>query len=288
MSFTKSLIQKDGNISITKFNGEFKSFPETDLFSGQGKLICFLDVETTGKNRQEDGIVELAVKSVSINEQTGDILSIQDQYQSFHDPGIPITEEASAVNGITDEMVTGKQIDWNCVKNMFDSSNLIVSHNASFDRAFLDRALPESKEKLWACSINDIDWMLRGFKNVKQELLCIWHGFYYDSHRAMNDVDALIHLLTHDIYSDNKPVLELVENSIIPYYKILAIGSPFETKDILKARNYFWDSIKKYWWTKTDFSEIESEKKWLSENVYNGYFQGRVEEITIIDKYKDW
>ena len=137
------------------------------------------------------------------------------------------------------------------------------------DRAFLDRALPESQGKLWACSINDIDWMSRGFKNTKQELLCIWHGFYYDAHRAMNDVDALIHLLTHDIYSDNKPVLELIENSIIPYYKILAIGSPFETKDILKSRNYLWDSRKKYWWTKTVFSEIESEKKWLSENVYN-------------------
>ena len=82
-------------------------------------------------------------------------------------------------------------------------------------------------------------------------------------------------------------MLELIENSIIPYYKILAIGSPFDTKDILKARNYFWDSRKKCWWTKTVFSEIEAEKKWLSENVYNGYFKGRVEEITIIDKYKD-
>ena len=287
MSFIKSIIQGNGEISLSKFSGEFGTEAKTDLFSGQGKNICFLDVETTGKNRQDDGIVEVAVKAVSINEQSGEILSINNQYESFNDPGIPISEEASAVNGITDEMISGKHIDWDIVKGIFSSTELVVSHNASFDRAFLDRALPESKEKLWACSINDIDWMLRGFKNVKQELLCIWHGFYYDSHRAMNDVDALIHLLTHDIYSDNKPVLELIGNSMIPYYKIFALASPFETKDILKARNYFWDSRKKYWWTKVTFSEIESEKKWLSENVYNGYFQGRVEEITIIDKYKD-
>ena len=287
MSFIKSIIQGNGEISLSKFSGEFGTASETDLFSGQGKNICFLDVETTGKNRQDDGIVEVAVKSVSINEQSGEILSINNQYESFNDPGIPISEEAFSVNGITDEMISGKHIDWDIVKGIFSSTELVVSHNASFDRAFLDRALPESKENLWACSINDIDWMLRGFKNTKQELLCIWHGFYYDSHRAMNDVDALINLLTHDIYSDNKPVLELIENSMIPYYKISALGSPFETKDILKSRNYFWDSSKKCWWKRITRTEIESEEKWLSENVYNGYFQGRAEEITIIDKYKD-
>ena len=287
MSFIKSIIQGNGEISLSKFSGEFGIESKTDLFSRQGKDICFLDVETTGKNRQDDGIVEIAVKSVSINERSGEIVSINGQYESFNDPGIPISKEAFSVNGITDEMITGKHIDWDMVKGVFGSTELIVSHNASFDRAFLDRALPESQGKLWGCSINDIDWMSRGFKNTKQELLCIWHGFYYDSHRAMNDVDALVHLLTHDIYSDNIPVLELIEKSMIPYYKISAIGSPFETKDKLKARNYFWDSSKKCWWKRITRSEIEPEEKWLAENVYNGYFQGRIEEIAVIDKYKD-
>ena len=287
MSFIKSIIQGNGEISLSKFSSEFGIESETDLFFRQGKNICFLDVETTGKNRQDDGIVEIAVKSVSINERSGEIVSVNGQYESFNDPGIPISKEAFAVNGITDEMIAGKHIDWDMVKGVFGSTELIVSHNASFDRAFLDRALPESQGKLWACSINDIDWMSRGFKNTKQELLCIWHGFYYDSHRAMNDVDALVHLLTHDIYSDNKPVLELIEKSMIPYYKISAIGSPFETKDKLKARNYFWDSSKKFWWKRITRSEIEPEEKWLAENVYNGYFQGRIEEIAVIDKYKD-
>ena len=74
---------------------------------------------------------------------------------------------------------------------------------------------------------------------------------------------------------------------MISYYKISAIRSPFETKDILKARNYFWDSSKKCWWKRITCSEIEPEEKWLAENVYNGYFQGRIEEIAVIDKYKD-
>jgi DNA polymerase-3 subunit epsilon len=135
--------------------------------------------------------------------------------------------------------------------------------------------------------MNDMDWIARGFSNFKQELLCIWHGFYYDSHRAMNDVDALIHLLTHDVYSKNKPLCELIENSMIPYYKISALKSPFETKDKLKARNYNWDSKRKCWWKKISPEEVDSEKDWLSVEIYSGIFRGRIEKIALIDKYKD-
>ena len=58
--------------------------------------------------------------------------------------------------------------------------------------------------------------MTRDFKAFKQELLCIWHGFYYDSHRAMMDIDALIYLLSHPSYSDNKPIVELIQNAKKP------------------------------------------------------------------------
>ena len=91
MSFIKSIIQGNGEISLSKFSGEFGIESKTDLFSRQGKNICFLDVETTGKNRQDDGIVEIAVKSVSINERSGEIVSVNGQYESFNDPGIPIS-----------------------------------------------------------------------------------------------------------------------------------------------------------------------------------------------------
>ncbi len=81
MSFIKSIIKSSGEIPLSKFCGEFRIASEPDLFSGQGKNICFLDVETTGKNRQDDGIVEVAVKSVSINVQSGEIISIKNQYE---------------------------------------------------------------------------------------------------------------------------------------------------------------------------------------------------------------
>ena len=238
MSFIKSVIQENKNVTIAKFNGEDIEVTGTDSDEYNSR-ICFLDLETTGLNKQQDQIIEIALKIVSANKKSGEIVEITNVYESFNDPGIPISYEASLVNGITNDMVAGKTIDWDNVGSLFESSDLIVAHNASFDRAFMDRALPLSQEKLWACSVNDIDWLNRGFTSSKQDLLCIWHGFYYDSHRAMNDVDALIHLITSNFYNGNKPILELMENAANPYYKISALNSPFESKDLLKARNYY-------------------------------------------------
>ncbi|MDP7072137.1 MAG: 3'-5' exonuclease [Candidatus Marinimicrobia bacterium] len=286
MTFLKPLISKDGKVQLTKFEGNELQTVNPQKQDTDSYKICFLDVETTGKNKREDGIVEIAIKCVSVNKYSGKLISVTHSYESFNDPGIPITEEASQVNGITDEMVAGKSIDWEIVGEIFESADLIAAHNASFDRAFLDRALAISEDKLWACTINDIDWLAKGFNSPKQELLCIWHGFYYQSHRAMNDVDALIHLVTHNQYDENKPVMELMQNATIPFYRITAAGSPFDTKDKLKARNYFWDANNRFWWKYLKHDEINPEKQWLIENVYDGPFLGDVNEIPITDKYK--
>ena len=56
---------------------------------------------------------------------------------------------------------------------------------------------------------------------------------------------------------------------------------------LLKSRNYNWKGIDKYWWKQIDLEETDSEMKWLEENVYEGPFRGMIEEVTLVDKYKD-
>ncbi len=287
MTFIDSVKKTGETIELYKYNGEDLklSAKNRDDNPSDLKSICFLDTETTGVDKSEDKIIELAVKLIQINSKSGEVVQILNLYESFQDPMQTIEEEISLINGITNEMVKGKSIDWKIVDGIFTQANLIVAHNASFDRAFVDRSLPVSQDKLWGCSISDIDWLHRGFPNNKQELLCVWHGFYYDSHRAMNDVDALIHLVTHPHYAKDKPILELVENSRIPYYKIIARDCPFNLKDRVKANKYRWDG--KYWWKRLDKAEIEDEKQWLIDNVYVDHFRGIVEEVPLINKYKD-
>ena len=83
-------------------------------------------------------------------------------------------------------MVKDHQIDWNRVIEILNLSQLCVAHNAAFDRAFLDKNLAESKNKVWACSINDIDWIERGFTNSKLELLLIITIIFIKFRKAVN------------------------------------------------------------------------------------------------------
>ena len=286
MTFIKS-IQKSENKIILKNLGE--PAPELLITDQECISIVFLDTETTGVNRANDKIIELALKMTRFEKSSGMIISIDQVYESFNDPGEAISQEITMLTGISNDMVQGQSIDWGMVDTILKDSDIVVAHNASFDRAFVDKHSSVSPNKIWACSINDIDWLDRGFTSSKQELLCYWHGFYFDAHRAMNDVDALVHLLTHSSYDDiDKPVLELIENSQKPTYVILATNFNYDPvkKDIVKANKYKWNPEEKIWYKNVTFDILESEKEWLTGVIYDFHFEGRVDEISSVDKYK--
>tara|TARA_B100001250_G_C19754608_1_gene769495 strand:- start:491 stop:1357 length:867 start_codon:yes stop_codon:yes gene_type:complete len=288
MSFINTINKTKKTISLYKLDEELlkKGIESSSLFSEEIN-ICFIDVETTGLKIEEDEIIEIALRLLKIDKATGSILSIEKSYESFNDSNSILDSKITLITGITKEMIKDKKIDWTIVGEIFDNSDLIVAHNARFDRGFLDRYLATSKEKIWACSHRDIDWLERGFVKNSLELLSIWHGFYYDSHRAMNDVDALIHLVIHPSYIENKPLIELIENAKKIHYKVVAVNSPFETKDILRSNYYRWNPKIRAWWKLIDEETVDDERKWLTDNVYNGYCLATIEQLAIVDKYKE-
>ena len=286
MAFLNQIINNDQKIQLYKFAGEgFVRLPD-DYHNDNAVKVCFLDLETTGLNKDTCKIIEFAGKVTAIDKSNGELLGIVDEYESFNDPEESIEPEITRITGITDDIVAGHSIDWESVSRVLNQADIIVAHNASFDRAFMDRYLPLSQDKVWVCSVSDINWPERGFGARGQEILCIWHGFYYESHRAMSDVDALIHLVTHEAEESDNAVLELIANAAKPTYKIAALNSPFETKDILRSRRYRWDPQNRYWWKNLVLDEIDTEKEWMADNIYNGHFQGRVDEIGLTDKHK--
>ena len=253
------------SITLNKFEGEGLSQVNLDhatklSASPENIRISFIDLETTGTDVSRDEVIEIAIKVISINKNDGSSLAAINSYESLSQPEIPITEQISKINGITNEMVEGKSIDWNEVDSIISNSHLVVAHNSYFDRPFLEKYL--NKHVPWACSLNDIDWFDRGFINSKLELLCIWHGFYYDAHRAMNDVDSLINLVTHESYTDNMPIVELIKNARMPYFKaILSFGYNASFVELVKGIGSFrFDSATKNWW-KIYKSEEEANKE---------------------------
>ena len=144
MSFVKDTINNDNSIHLYKYKGddlkEYHPDSITDISSNSDKIrICFVDTETTGLNSNKDHIIEIALKCIELNKFTGGNVKVIDGYQSLHDPGVPIPLQATQINGIKDEDVKGKAIDWSVVEDIFKISQLIVAHNASFDRPFVDK-----------------------------------------------------------------------------------------------------------------------------------------------------
>ena len=285
MTFIESVKGDSNKITLKKYDPPSSELLITDQDCIK---IAFLDTETTGIDRANDQIIEIAIKMVAFETTSGKILSIERAYESFNDPEEDISTEITFLTGIDNKMVDGVSIDWDMVDGLLEEANLIVAHNAGFDRAFVDRYSSISPKKIWACSISDIDWLARGFTSSKQELLCYWHGFYFDAHRAMNDVDALIHLLTHEPDDGERALIELINNSNLPEYVIFAEHFKYDPvkKDILKGNKYKWNPSDKIWFKKVNLDDLENEKDWLTATIYDQIFKGRVEEVNPIDKYK--
>ena len=62
----------------------------------------------------------------------------------------------------------------------------------------------------------------------------------------------------------------LLESAREPSLRVWALGSPFESKDVLKARGYRWEADRKVWYRDVGAVERESECTWLKESVYGG------------------
>ena len=286
MTFIKK-IKKDGsNVILYKCPDPISEILISD---GETCQIAFLDVETTGLLHNEDEVIELAVRVLLIEKRTGKIIRVISEFESFNEPRKSIDSSITRLTGINSKMVNGKKISWSRVNKNLKDVDLIISHNASFDRPFVDANSEISKSKIWGCSIKDIDWLTRGFTNVKQELLCFWHGFYFESHRAMNDVSALIHLLTHPSYSTERPLVELINSSEQDSFNIWVTNFPFNAakKDKIKSKGYNWNTAKKLWFKRVLPEKVEEEKSFLIDLIYLDSFRGLIESIDPINNYKD-
>lgn len=174
--------------------------------------IAVLDTETTGTGHLDE-MIELGVVIISgeMNDE-GQIHSLQisDTYSGLREPSVPISPGAQAVHGISPEMLVGQELDYSKVKSLLLGSHAIVAHNARFDQRFIFPLLPETKEKVWLCSLYGIPWKGFGFgSRALQNLLkghCIKVG---SAHRALDDALALAKLLLRSSF-DGQGYLDLL------------------------------------------------------------------------------
>jgi len=245
--------------------------------------IAVVDVETTGLDWNEDAIIELAIQTIYVDAH-GRIVEVGRCESWFEDPGVPIPPRITEITRITDEMVKGKRIHDGPAATMLMMADGILSHNAGFDRPFVEKRL-ELAGHPWICSLMDIDWQAHGFPDRKLEHLLARCGWWYDAHRASTDVNALIHLLDHRLGDGHTVMKELWRNAMQPTWVVEARGAPFEAKNVLRDRRYCWDPKGKFWWRQIRDMEVLPEQKWLAENVYLEGGEPKVRKVTWRERY---
>ena len=261
----KHLSQDGETVTIHKFAG---LEPPSKKREEQDRLALILDVETTGLSAQVDRAIQLAIRPFYFDPETYEVTGIAKQMVFYNDPGEPLREEIIEITGITDDDVSGEKIDWEWIRNALHRAEVIITHNVPFDRQFVEAelvraGLPYTDGPIWCCSMRQVDWRAICKPSNSLEVLCAWSGFFYDSHKADADVDALFHLLRK-----NEKIKELIERGTSPEHRVFAVGSPIEMNPLLKRRWYRWDPGARMWWKGFEKEEdANSEIEWLKENI---------------------
>lgn len=296
MSTKKSQLNYKEAVELLTQSGEYRViekyhkpdfYHEADAALSSIKKGIFLDVETTGGDYKQDKIIELGL-AVFEYAPDGRIFRITDEFCQFQDPHIPIPEFITKLTGITDQMVEGQNIDTEKLNALIQSADIIIAHNADFDRKFVEAFLPSLPRKPWGCSLKDIQWKDEEIESAKQEYLAYKFGFYYDGHRAINDCLAGIHILSKTLpISKEKAFTQLLKNARKNSFKLWATRCPFEQKDLLKARGYRWyaDGQAKHKAWAIDLADetlLKTEIRYLWDEIYKKSVQ---EPVDVFDAY---
>lgn len=251
----------------------------------------FVDVETTGLDHTRCEIIELAMVPFTYA-LDGQVVAIGEPFNRLRQPSHPIPPEVTAITGLTDDLVAGHTIDPAEVATFAAPAALVIAHNAAFDRRFLERFSDVFTTKPWACSMSQVDWVGEGFEGVKLAYLASSAGFFYDKHRAVHDCLAAVELLRRPLPRSGVSGLScLLEKARMASWRIWAENSPFDLKDILKARGYRWNGegngSPRAWYIDIGEEGREPELAFLKAEIYQREIDLLVRRIDAHDRFSD-
>ena len=256
------------------------------------KLIgVFLDIEATGLLYTSDKLIELGMVKFEYT-QDGCIFNLLEEFGGYQDPNTPISGFVTKLTGINDDMVRGHSISENEVSEYLKDVDIIIAHNAQFDRAFFEFTFPNIAPKAWACSMRDINWNDEDISSLKLEYIAYRYNFFFEGHRAIIDCLAGIHILAQNLINSQKPVLKrLLDNAMQLEFKLWAKNAPYDSKEQLKARNYRWGmhptNNYRAWYISIPEINVEEEIKYLRSDIYktNASIPLEVEIFDSFNKY---
>lgn len=249
------------------------------------RLAVAVDTETTGLRHDLDEVIEIGAVAFTYDDKgvVGDVVGV---YGALQEPSRPIPPEITRLTGINDAMVAGQRIDEAALAALLEPADLIIAHNAAFDRPFCEALSPVFVTRPWACSVREVPWRDYGFEGNKLGYLVGQSGLFHEGHRAVDDCHALLEVLARPLTGRPSgagveagdggeiatPFAALLAASRQVSVRIWAERSPFDMKDQLKARGYRWsdgsDGRPKSWWIELPEEAVDEEVRFLREEIY--------------------
>lgn len=163
----------------------------------------YYDTETTGISAQKDRIIEIAAFDPTL----------QRTFEKLINPGCPIPPDASAIHGITNEMVAGSPSFAEVAKEFIEFCEgdviLIAHNNDGFDMHFLRNEFARHQVQMpsWVF-LDSLKWARRYRADLPRHTLQFLREHYgipaNNAHRALDDVVVLHQLFS--MMTDDLPI----------------------------------------------------------------------------------
>ncbi len=202
--------------------------------------LLILDTETTGLDNENDDCIE--VGSILFNVKSRSVLA----QQSFL---LPVEENnAEKINNIPAGITRLPQPLSQAIKyfeSLVQESDVVVAHNAEFDKKWFGiNKLPQIK-KQWICSMDDITWPAdRQLKSRPSVIdLALAYGVpVWSAHRALTDCIYLA-----EVFKRCNELEQLLIRALEPKILFRAEIS-YEERHLAKNAGFRWnDDIKNAW-----------------------------------------
>lgn len=254
------------------------------------RIVAIIDTETTGLDYTRDEVIEFAGIAFAYSAD-GRLTSALSSISQLQEPRAPLRKEITQLTGLSDAMLKGESFDVPAIEGFIQSADLIVAHNASFDRPFCEKISKAFVNKPWACSANEINWSALGYEGAKLVYLANSSGWFFDAHRALDDCNALSQVLSTEISTEapSTPFGHLLASAREVRWSI-SLHAPYGLRIPLREHGFRWKSGKEgapgKWSGEFSEGDARDQTSWLTGALGIKQDAISVERITAFERYR--
>ena len=204
--------------------------------------LLIIDTETSGLEPEQDHCLEVGSILFSVPERA--VLA----QQSFL---LPVTSNAAEPINRIPASVTRLPQPWrqalDYLASLIDSADVLVAHNAAFDRQWFGRGSLPAVQQPWLCTMEDIRWpaerQLRSRPSVR-DLALAYEIPVWAAHRALSDCTYLA-----EVFRRCENLEDLLMKGLEPR-RLMRAQVSYDNRQLAKDAGFRWNDPVKGAWTR--------------------------------------